>query len=169
MTSSQEGDYVCVDRERDSKSEPKLEKSNNSGTTHVRQTPASEGHRPYYLQPGLRTNSGSHGQASGQALTYGKLVEHNHHQAQVQAAPGSRLQCQAGHIAAVTSAGRSLGFDLSQPIYQKNLRGYEAMTPLERFLAEKDRAERAKLAWEASGGCRRQYVDGHTRSLKRII
>ena len=36
------------------------------------------------------------------------------------------------------------------------MRGYEAMKPPERFPAGTDKAERARLAWEAGGGRRRQ-------------
>ena len=59
----------------------------------------------------------------------------------------------AAHTAKVTAAGRSLGFDLSEPVHGEAMRRYDGMTPAQRFLAEEDRAKcvRAAAGQDANG------------------
>ncbi|MCJ1232000.1 hypothetical protein MMC12_008681, partial [Toensbergia leucococca] len=81
-----------------------------------------------------------HNVAEGNALTPRRLVEYNQHQQEAhhRAVSTTRAQIHQVESAAVVEAGRSLGFDLSEPVFKKTMHTLHDMPPMARFLAEKD-------------------------------
>ena len=134
-------------------------------STSSRGSPSHSDTHPTDLQPnqnGQPYHHGHHPEASStnHALTYQHLTEHNRYHARTHSTAGTGYQV-ARDTAAMIQAGRGLGFDLSQTVHGETMRRYDGMTPTERFqaerfLAEKNRAERARTFTDGYvNGCRR--------------
>ncbi|MCJ1475416.1 hypothetical protein MMC13_004078 [Lambiella insularis] len=139
--------------------------SRSSRSSTIGASPHSD-HRGHTSHQALPTHHVDRQTAMSPALTHHRLAEHDHNYAHVYSANDMNHAAHAAHAAImtqaasqrakVTVAGRSLGIDLSQPVYDETMRRYDGMTPAKRFLVEKDRVEYVR----AAAG---QYTNGFRR------
>ena len=115
---------------------------------------------------GPSTHHVDHQALTSPPLTHARLTKHDQYYTHAYTTNGTSQQAgyhtasmiqAAAHTAKVTAAGRSLGFDLSEPVYGEAMRRYDGMTPGQRFLAEEDRARYVRAAaGQYTNGCHRK-------------